>query len=133
MSSRTLFAALAGLLLAGGFVTAAGSAAHSYDFTGSWMTSEGIIPFTQNGSALRGTYARSKGRILATVTGHTAEGVWIQSDSVHRCTETKDGSHYWGRIKFTADPAGRALGGRWSYCGQDVSAPSGGQFTGRRR
>jgi hypothetical protein len=129
MSSRTLVAVLAGLALAAPAV----AAEKPFDFTGSWLTTEGITPFTQSGAALKGTYPLKGGRISATVTGNTAEGYWAQSDSVHRCAGAKDGSHYWGRVKFTADPGGQTFKGRRNYCDLDVSKAGGDQFDGRRR
>jgi hypothetical protein len=133
MSFRTLVAALGGLALAGAIGAPTQGADKPVDFTGSWMTTEGIVPFTQNGAALKGTYPLNKGRISATVTGDTAEGYWAQSDSVHRCTGTKDGSHYWGRVKFAADPGGQTFSGRRNYCDLEVSKPGGDQFVGKRR
>jgi hypothetical protein len=133
MSLKTLVAALGGLALAGAIAAPALAADKAFDFTGTWMTTEGVTPLTQSGATLKGTYPLNKGRITATVTGDTAEGYWAQSDSVHRCTGTKDGSHYWGRVKFTADPGGQTFTGRRNYCEWKVSEPGGDQFVGKRR
>jgi hypothetical protein len=137
MSLRTLAAApigaLWGLALAGAIAAPTLAAEKPFDFTGTWMTTEGITPFTQSGAELKGTYPLNKGRFFATVTGDTAEGYWAQSDSVHRCTEAKDGSHYWGRVKFTADPGGQSFSGRRNYCERDVGTAGGDQFVGKRR
>jgi hypothetical protein len=133
MSLRTFAAVLGGCLLAGGPAAVADAAGKPFDFTGTWMTTEGITPFTQHGAHLTGTYPLNKGRMTLTVSGDTAEGYWAQSDSVHRCTGTKDGSHYWGRVKFTAEPGGQTFKGRRNYCTLDVSKAGGDEFVGKRR
>jgi hypothetical protein len=133
MSSRTLKAALAGLALVGATAGPGRAAGKPFDFTGSWLTTEGIVPFTQHGATLKGTYPLKNGRLSLTVTGDTAEGFWAQSDSVNRCAATRDGSHYWGRVKFTIDPGGQSFNGRRNYCEQRVSEPGGDEFDGRRR
>ena len=137
MSLRTLVVALIGVLgglaLAGGIAAAAFAADKAFDFTGSWQTTEGIVPFTQSGAELKGTYPLNKGRMHLTVTGDTAEGYWAQSDSVHRCTEAKDGTNYWGKVKFKADPGGQTFSGRRNYCERDVGTAGGDQFVGKRR
>ena len=129
MSARILVVALGGLVLA----APALAADKPFDFSGAWMTTEGIVPFTQTGTTLKGTYPLNKGRMHLTVTGDTAEGYWTQSDSVHRCTAVKDGTHYWGKVKFTADPGGQSFNGRRNYCDWEVSQPGGDEFDGKRR
>jgi len=131
MSVRTFAAAHGGLLFAVG-PAAAEPVANPYDFTGLWSTSMGRMPIKQQGSALSATYPLRKGRIVAAVTGDTAEGVWVQVDSIRRCRDTKDGSHYWGRVKVTADPGGTRFKGRWSYCDDSLGAPSSVALVGKR-
>lgn len=133
MCPRTMRVALAGGF--GGFALAATALAADkpFDFSGSWLTTEGIVPFTQSGRTLTGTYPLNNGRMRLTVTGDTAEGFWAQSDSVHRCTKTKDGSHYWGAVQFKIDPGGQSFNGRRNYCGWRPSQPGGDEFDGRRR
>jgi hypothetical protein len=46
----------------------------------------------------------------------TYVGVWTASTAPKECDEEKDGSSYWGKVKFDMSDAGRTYTGKWSYC-----------------
>jgi hypothetical protein len=79
-------------------------------FTGRYETGGGLID---------GTYSRPTGLM---------NGVWTQTNGHIKCAHTRQGTHYWGRLrlKFTADES--AFTGTWGYCD---SRDNGGQWRGR--
>jgi hypothetical protein len=43
-------------------------------------------------------------------------GYWTASTAPKECDEEKDGSSYWGKVKFEMSDAGRTYTGKWGYC-----------------
>jgi hypothetical protein len=87
------------------------------------------MKMAQAGAKLTGAYTHADGRIVATVKGRVAEGLWFQSSAAERCARPLDGSFYYGRLRFTG--RGRSFAGVWSYC--DDAPGSGGAWTGQRK
>jgi hypothetical protein len=123
-----------GLLLASPVMADTGLARWS-SFEGVWessyghlffthRTSQGALPSegdTQHVRAAFWSYPDSKGmadngRIVATVSGHELEGYWIQDSGEQACDSEKEGSLYWGLVRFTANPGFSEINGVWGLC-----------------
>ena len=83
---------------------------------GIWKTNEGMMILRKDGNKVTGTYNQNEGRIVGTLSNNTLDGYWIEDGSEPRCSETREGSHYWGRISFLFTPG--EFNGKWSYCGE---------------
>ena len=46
----------------------------------------------------------------------TYVGVWTASTAPKECDEEKEGSSYWGKVKFDMSDVGRTYTGKWGYC-----------------
>ncbi len=46
----------------------------------------------------------------------TYVGFWTASTAPTQCDTEKDGTTYWGKIKFAMSDAGRTYTGKWGYC-----------------
>ena len=79
-------------------------------FTGRYETGGGVID---------GTYHRRSSLLT---------GVWTQKTGHIKCPHTRQGTHYWGRLrlKFSADESG--FEGTWGYCD---SIDNGGVWRGQ--
>jgi hypothetical protein len=65
---------------------------------------------------VEGTYPDYDGRLVGRLTGDgTIEAIWSQPESDVRCGVAKDGSHFWGRVRWAIAADGR-LEGRWGHC-----------------
>lgn len=95
-----------------------------------WNTSEGRMTLNQNSQAIYGTYTTDNGRIMGTLSGRTLNGFWVESMADRRCITPKNGSYYWGGIRFEFDQRMSRFAGRWSYCDRPVS-PGDGDWTGQ--
>jgi hypothetical protein len=81
------------------------AAACQYSWAGSWTTTYGTMVLTQEGSAVRGTYANGAATIEGTASGRKLIGKW------HRDRVTKPS----GPIEFTMNEDGSKFEGTWSY------------------
>jgi len=43
-------------------------------------------------------------------------GFWTASTAPKECDEEKDGTSYWGKVKFEMSDFGRTYTGKWGYC-----------------
>lgn len=55
------------------------------------------------------------------------QAIWSESTSNQRCTISRGGSEYWGKIKLRLTPAG-SLVGHWGYCEKEPTTT----FTGKK-
>lgn len=135
---------LAGLLLAVGVSAGSIDAAESVEtagwnsFEGVWessyghlfftyRTSQAEIPSSDAGRGIRAAFwsypdsngMADNGRIIATVNGHTLSGYWVQDSGDNPCEEERDGSLYWGIVRFEANEDFSAIEGAWGLCGQE--------------
>lgn len=46
-------------------------------------------------------------------------GIWTASTAPTECDGEKDGTTYWGKVKFEMTDAGRTYTGKWGYCEAD--------------
>ena len=46
----------------------------------------------------------------------TYVGFWTASTAPTECDTEKNGTTYWGKLKFDMSDAGRTYTGKWSYC-----------------
>jgi len=84
---------------------------------GTWSSNDGsmgTLTVSQSGDIVRMEYSHSNGRIVGHLRGNVFEGHWIQDLSGRRCSNTHDGSNYWGRMTFTFQ--GNSYSGMWGYC-----------------
>jgi len=59
------------------------------------------------------------GRLLLQRNGYDVTGYWIENSSNHPCASERDGSRYWGRIKWKFDGGFNTFSGTWSYCDKE--------------
>lgn len=83
---------------------------------GYWDASEGAMQLAIVGNKVTGSYSQDNGRIGGWLTNRTVEGFWIEDGSNERCATARDGSHHWGRIKWTFDQKLKTFKGEWGYC-----------------
>jgi len=69
------------------------------------------------------------GRLLLQRNESDVTGYWVENNSRQQCASERDGSRYWGRIKWKFDDKFSSFSGSWSYCDAD---PSGSKWTGKR-
>jgi len=130
---RSPLAAIAALSVAASAAMAAEPSSKPYDFSGAWHSAAGGVKIEQAGADLKATYVNPDGRIVATVTGRTAEGYWMTArPSKHRCAEEKDGARYWGHVRFTASASGDSFAGRVSFCEDAYTAPGSRKWSAKR-
>ena len=99
-----------------------------------WTTDFGRLSLTvEDGQVVRGVYPDYQGRFVGAITyaGPEAvlDGVWIQPRSELRCPTTREGSPFWGLVRWVARADG-SLSGQWSYCDRPLG--SGGAWNGRQ-
>ena len=89
---------------------------------GKWKSSYGDIDFKgQPDGTLRSDYGSGSGRLFVHFDGSAFEGYWVQDYPKTYCSSLKDGSSYWGRIRFEYDPAKKVFNGAWGYCEGEMS------------
>jgi hypothetical protein len=94
---------------------------------GVWQSSEGDITFGQSGANVLGNYTQDDGVIEGTLYDNVLTGYWIENISNRRCNTFRNGSYYWGRIRFVFN--GSAFSGLWSYCNDEPTSA----WTGYRK
>lgn len=100
-----------------GIVRSALAQAPSAVASGIYKSTYGDITFTRRSDAsVRGTYPTDSGRIIGTISGNMLVGYWVEENAAQRCEQNRDGSPYWGRIRYQFTDDGRAFTGIWGYC-----------------
>jgi hypothetical protein len=97
--------------------------------SGTWKTSVAELTVKQSGTQISGTYKSDGGEIEGEMNGNVLEGWWIENNSSKRCSSTRNGRKYWGRISWSFE--GDKFAGAWSYCDSPVPS-SGNRWTGER-
>ncbi|MDD5287227.1 MAG: hypothetical protein PHD54_15360 [Desulfuromonadaceae bacterium] len=105
------------------FMTAS---AFAMNVGGSYNTSEGDLTLNQNGDRIFGRYTKDNGEITGLLYDSTLDGFWIEDISDRRCSSSKNGRYYWGRISL--EFSGNGFSGSWGYCNDSPSR----QWTGSR-
>lgn len=98
-------------------------------WSGTWSSTEGDMVLRQNGASVTGTYARSGGRIEGTLQGGELVGYWMQDSSASRCPTPRNGTYFWGRIRWRLT-GGTRMDGLWSYCDGEPGSSWTGNKTG---
>ncbi len=111
----------------------------SYDsFDGVWESSYGHLFFTartsqaevassKDGKGIRAAFwsypdshgMADNGRIIGTVDGNTLVGYWIQDSGESPCEAERDGSLYWGSVRFVANDSFTEIDGVWGLCDKE--------------
>ena len=99
-------------------------------FRGEWQTSEGRMSLAwADHVTVTGTYSQDNGRIIGNSEDRRVlNGYWIENGSARRCNTQKDGSYYWGRVRFNLNSTESEFAGKWSYCNDEPTS----SWTGRR-
>ncbi|MBD2654084.1 hypothetical protein H6G45_11435 [Synechocystis sp. FACHB-383] len=84
---------------------------------GNWTSSWGNISLNQNGANVTGYYAKPDQQLEGTMSGNILSGYWTKSSSGRRCTTSRNGSFYWGRVNLVFN--GPTFSGLWGYCGDE--------------
>ena len=85
---------------------------------GEWLSLSGQLTFVRLGQGdYEGKYV-SKGwlRLRGILEGDTFEGHWTGPSAPKACEVARDGSLYWGRVRFTFDAEFTRFDGNWTYC-----------------
>lgn len=98
----------------------------AFDITGSYSTSEGNMTLRQNGDRVSGRYTQDNGEITGVLNDMILDGFWIEDHSDRRCSNSKNGRYYWGRISYEFTENG--FSGTWGYCNEEPSR----KWTGKR-
>ncbi len=93
----------------------------------SWDSSEGAMGLLDaSGGKYIGFYNQEDhGRLLLQRKGDDMTGYWVENSSHQQCASERDGSRYWGRIKWKFDRGFNTFSGTWSYCDADPAAGNG--------
>ena len=97
---------------------------------GVWDTSEGTWQPGLTGNELFGSYSSDGGRIFGALSGMVLNGYWAENSSNVRCSSERDGTFYWGRVRFNFNQDFSQFVGAWSYC---ADTPTGENWIGTRR
>jgi len=84
------------------------------DFSGLWGSTEGTVRLIQKGNRITGTYSQDNGTIEGALHGNVLAGYWTETAADRRCNKTRNGRHFWGRVKWIF--SGDNLTGFWGYC-----------------
>ncbi|MBF0277046.1 MAG: pentapeptide repeat-containing protein [SAR324 cluster bacterium] len=95
---------------------------------GSWDSSEGKMQVYQNGNNVSGIYGSDNGKISGILSGNTLSGLWTENSSSKKCATARNGSYYWGQIRFTFQNP-QQFNGVWGYCNEPLS---GTNWTGNK-
>ncbi|NNF57451.1 MAG: hypothetical protein HKN04_04345, partial [Rhodothermaceae bacterium] len=95
---------------------------------GVWDTSYNLMRLNQDGEQITGTYEDGSRYVGGTFRDTVLDGFWWGEIAGVRCDTAHEGTHYWGRIRFTFMGANR-FEGAWGYCDQDLN----GGWEGSRR
>jgi hypothetical protein len=96
--------------------------------TGTWQTDYGTIEITGTTGSYNQSTAGVSHVTFDFVDAYTVEGYWDQPSSGARCDTQRNGTNYWGRIRWTFDETYSSFTGIWSYCDEEL----GGGWNGRR-
>ena len=94
------------------------------NFIGKWSTSFGDVEISSDGMA---TYVDADTNTTAHIyfqqeDAHTISGYWIEAESGANCGVAREGSNYWGRIRWSFDDTFSSFSGVWSYCDAEPSS-----------
>jgi hypothetical protein len=81
---------------------------------GEWQTDFGMMSLDRSGTMVEGNYEHNSGKISGSMERNILRGFWFQDRADTRCERPKNGTHYWGRLKFVF--TGRTFTGSWGYC-----------------
>lgn len=88
---------------------------------GVWHSSYGDIDFkAEADGTLRSTYGSNNARLLVRFDGSVFEGIWAKDYPRPYCSTTRDGSSYWGRVRFEYDAKKDKYVGKWGYCENEM-------------
>ena len=70
-----------------------------------------------NDDTVAGTFD-SGGKLLVkgNMDNPTYVGFWTADSAPTECDKERDGTSYWGKLKFEMSDAGRTYTGKWGYC-----------------
>jgi hypothetical protein len=55
-------------------------------------------------------------RVKGNMDNPTYVGFWTADSAPTECDNERDGTSYWGKVKFEMSDAGRTYTGKWGYC-----------------
>jgi hypothetical protein len=102
--------------------------AFAENIAGTYKTTEGMMTLRQNGDRVNGKYTNDNGEITGTLYDSNLDGFWIEDHSDRRCSSSKNGRYYWGRISFEFKDDG--FSGTWGYCNDAPSRAWSGTRSG---
>jgi hypothetical protein len=80
----------------------------SYDWSGTWSTTYGMMHLTQTGNQVAGTYDTNNGHITGTVSGNVLSGTWSEAP-------TYSLPNHAGDFEFTVSSDGKTFTGHWRF------------------
>ena len=86
---------------------------------GVYRTTYGNMRFDQEGTSVEAAYTGEDGKIPDGVLNYrtrTLVGHWIEPRSGRKCSVSRGGTPYWGRLEFTFSADGGSYNGVWGYC-----------------
>ncbi len=86
-----------------------------YPTSGPYTTTEGEMTFLESGN-LAARYHQGGGKLVGSFDGLVFTGMWVESHSRRKCGSQKNGSAYWGKVRFTFTKNFDAFKGVWGYC-----------------
>ncbi len=101
----------------------------SQPVAGKWKTNWGEMELTVNGDYVTGGYSVDQGTIEGKLNGNILDGYWTEAQSGKRCAVQRNGSYYWGKLRFVFE--GNIFRGNWSYCDEPILTNA-NQWTGEK-
>ena len=80
----------------------------SYEWSGTWSTTYGMMHLTQTGNQVTGTYDYNNGHITGTVSGDVLTGTWSEAP-------TYNVPDHAGDFQFTMSSDGKTFHGSWRF------------------
>jgi len=79
-----------------------------------------LVTVTGDDDTVTGTFDNGdKLKVKGNMDNPTYVGFWTADTAPTECDTEKDGTTYWGKIKFEMSDAGRTYTGVWGYCDED--------------
>ena len=99
--------------------------------SGRFSTTYGIVTFNSSGPRAA-DYPSDNGRLFGNYSESVLSGYWVETKAARKCSTPKDGTLYWGKIRFTFDFYFNEYHGVWGYCDDEPKSKWSGKRVGQK-
>lgn len=90
----------------------------AFSVNGTWSTRYGEMRLTQTKDVVAGTYEGGRSMVTGILRDRVFEGIWFKPRSGRACPTEREGTRYWGRLRFRF-VNDTSFEGAWGYCGDE--------------